>query len=243
MRSTVPAFIIGCVFCFQANAQNLILTTENYPPFNSVDPKSGEISGISTDKVLEMMRRANEKFTLIAYPWSRALQMAHMDENTCVFSTSRTQERETQFKWVGPLMKINWTIFARADDQRKPDTLAGLFPYVMGTYRNDAVGAFLTLQGFKTDLANSDSDNPRKLLYKRFDFWATEELHGLEILKAQGLSEKIVPLFQFHQSEMYLACNAGMAQERVDRYNQILRKMTRDGTVAQIEKKYQSADH
>lgn len=236
---SIPVVLLcHTLFCVSLYAQTLTLTTENYPPFNIVDPKSGAISGVATEKVLEIMRRANEKYTLSAYPWSRAFQMGQSEPNTCVFSTTRTPEREALFKWVGPLVKNSWLIFGRADDSRAPKTLEDLRPYVMGIYRDDAVGQFLVARGFKTDLANYDTDNPRKLLYGRFDFWATGELLGLAILKNQGLSDKIVPLFQFHHTEMYLACQLGMAQERIERYNQILKEMERDGSVAAIEKKY-----
>lgn len=238
MRIALMMVTLSAFSCLNAPAQSLILATEDYPPFNIVDPKTAAITGISTEKVIELLHRTDEKYTLNAYPWARAFRMGHNDANTCVFSTTRTPERETMFKWVGPLVKNNWVIFARAGDKRNPRSLEDLRPYVMGTYRNDAVGEFFITKGFKTDLANSDADNPRKLLYGRFDFWATGELLGAAILKAQGLSGKIVPLFQFHQSEMYLACNPTMAQKRIDRFNQVLKEMEHDGTMAAIEKRY-----
>ncbi|CAN5785706.1 ABC transporter substrate-binding protein [soil metagenome] len=216
----------------------LSLTTEDYPPFNIINPENGAITGISTDKVRELMRRSGDRYTITAYPWARAFQMARGEVNTCVFSTTRTAERETMFKWIGPLVKNNWFIFARASDPRRPATLEDLQPYVIGGYRNDAIAEFFNLRGFKIELANTDSDNPRKLLYRRFDFWATGELLGLALLKSQGLDQQIIPLFQFHQSLMYLACHTGMAPERVERYQKILKEMERDGTVAAIEKKY-----
>jgi polar amino acid transport system substrate-binding protein len=221
-----------------AHAQSLTLTTEHYPPFNIVDAKTGAISGISTEKVLELMRRSAEKYTLNAYPWARSFQMARNDPNTCIFSISRTAEREPMFQWVAALAQSNWMIFARADDARQPKSLDDLRPYVLGTYRNDAIDKFLSAERFKTDLANNDNLNPEKLLRARFDFWATEEWHGKAILEAQSLREKIVPLFQFHQSTMYLACNTGMAQERINRLSRILQEMEADGTSAAIDKKY-----
>ncbi|MES2069686.1 MAG: ABC transporter substrate-binding protein [Pseudomonadota bacterium] len=219
-------------------AQALNLVTEDYPPFNIVSPKNGEISGLSTEKVLELMRRAGEKYTLAAYPWARAIQMAQNNPDTCVFSTSRTPGREALYKWVGPLVKNNWMVFARADDSRHPKTLEDLRPYVIGTYRNDAIAEYFSLKGFNTELASADIDNPRKMLYGRFDFWATGELLGLEIIRQQGLGKLIVPLFVFNQTEMYLACNTGMEQARIDRLNHLLKEMDRDGTSAAIEKKY-----
>jgi hypothetical protein len=43
-----------------------ILVTEDYPSFNFVVPKNGEIAGMSTEKVIELMKRAGEKYTLTA---------------------------------------------------------------------------------------------------------------------------------------------------------------------------------
>ncbi|QJQ06398.1 ABC transporter substrate-binding protein [Undibacterium piscinae] len=242
IRSIILRLSCILAFCCSAHAKtadaHLILTTEDYPPFNIVDPNNGNLSGISTEKVKEIMHRSGETYTISAYPWARAFQMARTDANTCVFSTTRMPEREAMFKWVGPLVKNNWFVFARADDTRKPKSLEDLRPYIMGIYRNDAVGEFLTSKGFKTDIANADADNPRKLLIQRFDFWATGELLGLAILKNQGLQGKIVPRFQFNQTEMYLACHPAIAPERIELFNQILKDIEHDGTAAAIEKKY-----
>lgn len=238
MRQALIFTIFISLIGQNAAAQSLILTTEDYYPFDIVDAKNGTFSGVSTDKVLELMRRSGEKYTVAAYPWARSFQMARNDADTCVFSTTRTPEREAMFKWIGPIAKMNLVIFALADDQRKPKTLESLRPYVLGTYRNDAIGEFFALHGFKTDLANRDDDNPKKLIYGRFDFWATEELHGKAILKQQGLGEKIVPLFRFKQDNLYLACNLGLSQSRQNRFDKILKKMERDGTSAAINKKY-----
>ncbi len=235
---SVLAMALPVCSALAAETVTLHLTTEDYPPFNIVDARTGRISGIATEKVLELMHRAGEVVSLSAFPWSRSFRMGQQLPNTCVFSTTRTPEREPLFKWVGPLVKNRWVIFARADDPRSPKTLEDLRPYVLGVYRNDAVGEFLAGKGFKTDVANLDADNPRKLLIGRFDFWATGELLGLDILRHQGLSEQIVPLFPFNNTEMYLACNKGMAQKRIDRFNQILHQMERDGTAGAIERKY-----
>src|SRR3954447_13364744 len=86
--------VLGATPCYA-----LTLTTEDYPPFNIVDPQTKGVTGISFDKVTELMRRASEPYTITAYPWSRAYQMALDSNDTCVFSTTRTPEREPLFKW------------------------------------------------------------------------------------------------------------------------------------------------
>ena len=222
----------------QSQPAKLILVTEEYPPFNMSEPASGLLRGISVEKVNELMRRAKQPFSMNLYPWTRAYQMGMQMEETCVFSTTRTPEREAMFRWIGPLVSNNWTIFARVDDKRNPKTIEDLRPYLVGGYQSDAVGEYLKQQGFDVDLAVAESDNPRKLMIKRFDFWASGELLGSWLIRTHGYAGKIRPLFNFKQTEMYLACHPKMASERVEKFNQILREMVSDGSSAAIEKKY-----
>jgi len=223
----------------QCPARDLNLVTEDYPPFNVVDPVTHAISGLSVDKVEELMRRAGQSYTLQAFPWSRAYDMAYHKADTCAFSTMRSPQREAKFSWVGPLVsRYSWTIFARADDPRRPHTLEEMRPYVMGSYIKGATGEYLVDRGFRVDLADYDSDNPSKLLHHRFDFWAAGQSHGMAILRKQHLEDKIVPIFRFQRGEMYLACNLAISQERIRRFNQLLTEMTRDGTIAKMESRY-----
>jgi polar amino acid transport system substrate-binding protein len=219
-------------------AQGLTLTTEDHPPFNIVDPKSQKVSGISTEKISEIMRRSKESFTIAPHPWTKAFQLAQKEIDTCIFSTTRTPEREALFKWVGPLVKNNWYIFAKTTDPRRPKNLKELKFYSIGAYRGDAIAEYLIKNGYKTDLAKTDEDNPQKLLTNRFDFWASGELLGLAILKKKNLTDKIIPILLFNQTTMYLACNLHISNAKIDLYNNILQEMDRDGTNLAIENRY-----
>lgn len=244
IRSIIAAAAISlCAIALPSHSRagEIQLVTENYPPFNTVHKATGEISGSSTEKVIEIMRRAGESYRLAAFPWNRAYNMSENDADTCLFSTAYTPSRRDKFQWVGPIVKNNkWVIFARADDTRKPKNLEDLRPYVIGVYRKAMASEVLSLKQFKTEVASYDTDNPRKLLGGRFDFWAAGETHGMEILRSQGLETQIVPLFHFYQAKMYLACNLQMSKERIDHFNRILREMESDGTVAAIDKKYRT---
>lgn len=217
----------------------LTLTTEDAPPFNMLDTRTGAISGISTEKVIELMRRAHEPYTLTSYPWSRAYKLARQAKDTCVFSTTRTPARESLFKWVGPLVKNDWVVYARADDARHPKALEDLRPYVLGGYLNDAVGIFLKERGFVVDFANYDAQNLQKLMLKRIDFWATGEPQGQYLLTRSGYRGQIVPLFKFNHTELYLACNRAVDGQLIDHLNALLQEMNKDGSSAAIERRYQ----
>ncbi len=240
--TTMARFILAAVtfmifFCEPSAA--LTLTTEEYPPFNMLDEHTQAPTGITVDKVVELMHRAHEPYTITSYPWSRAYQMALQREDTCVFSTSRTPERETLFTWIGPLAQSDWAIFARAKDTRNPKTLEDVRPYIIGGYNNAATGEYLIQRGYKVDLASNDALNMQKLLRKHIDYWATGELMGKYLIGKEGLNGQIVPLFKFELSELYMACNRAMDPQRADKFNRILREMSRDGSSAAIERKYQ----
>lgn len=236
-RLTIAAVTILMFVC-KAHAA-LTLTTEEYPPFNMLDEHTGQPTGITVDKVVELMRRANEPYTITSYPWPRAYKMALEAKDTCVFSTSRTPERETSFMWIGPLAKSDWAIFARANDVRKPKSLEDVRPFIVGGYTNAATGEYLKLHGYKVDLAINDALNMQKLLRNRIDFWATGDLLGKYLIGKAGLTGQIVPLFKFELSELYMACNRSMNPRRVEEFNRILKEMDRDGSSTSIERKYQ----
>lgn len=245
IRSHLCVALLPLLFSITAccKAQDLNLVTEDYPPFNVVDPVTHQVTGLSVDEVEEIMRRAGQHYTLQAFPWSRAYDMAYRRPDTCAFSTMRSPQRESKFKWVGPLVRrYNWAIFARVDDLRRPHSLEELRPYTMGSYIKGAAGEYLTEKGYKVDLADYDSDNPLKLMHDRFDFWAAGESHAMAILRRQHLEQKIVPIFRFQRGEMYLACNSRMGEERIRRFNRILQQMDSDGTIAKLEKKYPQAE-
>jgi polar amino acid transport system substrate-binding protein len=238
MARLILAVIIFLTFVGESRAA-LTLTTEEYPPFNMLDERTKEPTGITVDKVVELMHRAHEPFTITSYPWTRAYQMALQKENTCVFSTSRTPEREALFAWIGPLAQSDWAVFARANDVRKPKSLEEVRPFTIGGYIGAATATYLTQRGYKVDLANNDGQNMQKLLQKHIDFWATGELMGKYLLGQAGLSGQIIPLFKFELSELYMACNHAMNPRRVQNFNRILKEMDRDGSSAAIERKYQ----
>ncbi len=99
---------------------DLILITEEYPPFNFfVD---GKQQGISTDLLVEMFNLLGSKQTredIGSYAWARGYQIALHNRNALLYSTTRTESREELFKWVGPIINSEIVLLARKDRQIK----------------------------------------------------------------------------------------------------------------------------
>jgi len=214
----------------------LLLTTENYPPFNMQQDDANVIVGISTDIVREIMKRAGVSYAMKFLPWQRAYNMALKTENTCVFSTTETEARKPKFKWVGPLVQNDWIFFARPDSEITISSLEDARGYRVGGYKGDAVALFLEQQGFRLDLASHDHVNPGKLTAGRFDLWATGAHLGPYLARQAGVA--IEPLFTFRETVMSLACNVAVEDELIADLNRILSELRVEGVVSEILARY-----
>ncbi|MEM7194379.1 MAG: ABC transporter substrate-binding protein [Pseudomonadota bacterium] len=236
---TVPSFFVlialSCVH--SVHAQTIHLKTETYPPFN-MNNEDEKIIGISTEIVETLFERSGVEYTMELLPWQRAFNMALEEQNTAVFSTTRTAEREPKFKWVGPLVQNNWVFLARERNDIEISSLDDAKGLKVGGYQGDAVALFLADQGFDLDLTPHDSLNARKLARDRIDLWATGHLLGPYQASLEGLSG-FEPVFTFRETIMAIAMNINTPDEIVDRLNSELQAMRASGVIAEIEARYQ----
>ncbi|MCE3263140.1 MAG: transporter substrate-binding protein [Pseudoduganella sp.] len=219
-----------------APAGTLQLFTEHTPPDIMRDGE--RVYGISPDKVKAIMSRAGISYTIEIMAWRRAYELALRTPGSCVFSTSRTPEREALFKWIGPLREVDWTFYGLADAPFRLATLADAKGLRIGGYASDVRAQYLLARGFTVDTAGDNSSNPRKLIGRRIDLWATSIPLANGVLQHEGLAGKIVPLLTFHTSRAYLACNKAVPETQLSALNAAMDAITKDGTAAAIDRKY-----
>lgn len=223
-----------------AETAPLTITTESYPPFN-MQAADGAVTGLATDIVRAIMARAGQPHDIALMPWKRAYAMARDMAGVCVYSTTRTAEREPLFQWVGPLVENDWVLFGRtggpAGASPAVATLDEARPHTIGGYAGDATALFLMERGFTVDAAPYDSLNPKKLAAGRIDFWATGRLLGQYLAAKEGVSD-VAPILTFRETEMYLACNPGVPAATVDRLNDALASLRAEGALDAIEAAY-----
>lgn len=214
----------------------LTLTTEDLPPFNI--PEQDGVSGIGGDKVAELMRRVGVSFKVQVMPWSRAYQTALRQRATCVFSTARTELREASFKWVGPIANSEWVMYGLGVSQFRPENIEQARPLRIGTYHGDVIEEYLGARGYHIHSALSDTVNPQLLLEGKIDLWASDRFEASAMLVKSGLRGRIVPLFAFNASPLYLACNPSVEDDLIRRLSRALADMQRDGTTDNIDRRY-----
>ncbi|MFC5551800.1 substrate-binding periplasmic protein [Massilia aerilata] len=231
---------LGCAAAqAQAQAQpepRLYLTTEAAAPHSMLEGK--RVVGIGADTVREIMVRAHIAHTIELLPWKRAYTAALERQDTCVFSTTRTPEREALFKWVGPIGEADWVLMARADRKLRLNSLDDARRYRIGTYNGDARDLYLRARGFDVDPAPNDLLNPRKLMANRIDLWAASIRRGSATIDRMGYAGKIVPVLVFNNIRVYLACNQAVPDELTGRMGVALESMERDGSLQRILHRY-----
>ncbi len=216
----------------------LYIATENSPPTSM---RAGQhVVGSATDKVREALARAAIPYTIEMLPWKRAYNSALARPDGCVYSTTRTPEREQLFKWVGPTDEGDWVLFGRAGHNFRLTKLEDARKLRIGTYHGDARDAYLRERGYLVDPAPHDSINPQKLVLKRIDLWAAGLRPGSSFLARNGWAGRIVPVYTFNHVKLYLACNRSVPDATIDKLNAALEAMTRDGTARRIERKYEN---
>jgi polar amino acid transport system substrate-binding protein len=216
----------------------LFIAGEHVPPASWKE--GSEVTGRETEKIRDMLARAGIPYRIDILPWKRGYMLAQRQPDTCIYSTSRTPEREREFKWVGPTDEAEWVFIGRPGHTFPLRTLEDARPLRIGTYHGDARDEFLRARGFKVEPVQNDASNPKKLLLNRIDVWAIGMRVGSQAPSRfpEIESGELVPLLAFHKVKVYLACNPAVPDALVEKMNAALDSMRRDGTFARLERKY-----
>ncbi|WP_146199685.1 cache domain-containing protein [Methanospirillum stamsii] len=120
MRSVfVGLFILVCFFLFPGIClaaempDDMLFVTEEYPPLSYLE--DGVPSGLSVELLQTALGRDGielPKDSIRLMAWTDAYNTALTRNNTCIFSTARTLEREQNFSWAGPIIQIPIVFFA-----------------------------------------------------------------------------------------------------------------------------------
>lgn len=219
-----------------------VLTEEN-PPLNYTEGK--KLTGMATDVVREMGRRAKIKLDFEVMAWNKAYDKAQDDKETCLYSTARLANRENLFKWVGPIAANKWGLFALGGFKQEIKSLNDAKPFRIGGVARDAKTEFLRQWGV-TNIVEVEDDrlNPGKLTLNRkeaqkIDLWITSVASAKQVAeRAKVPGVKLVYLAR--EEESYLACSPRTSADTLKALAAALEGIKKDGTYAKIVKRYES---
>ncbi|HET9405475.1 MAG TPA: transporter substrate-binding domain-containing protein [Burkholderiales bacterium] len=221
----------------------LKLLTEENPPLNYTENK--KLTGMATEVVQEMGRRANMKLDFEVMAWEKAYEKAQADKETCLYSTARLSNRENAFKWVGPIAVNKWGLYALSGFKPAIKSLKDVRPYRVGGVERDAKTEFLKQQGV-TNITEERDDklNPAKLTLNRkeaqkIDLWITSVASARKVA-AQAKVPGVKLVYVVREAESYLACSPRTAAATLKSLAGALDGMKKDGSYQKIMKAYES---
>jgi polar amino acid transport system substrate-binding protein len=221
----------------------LKLLTEENPPLNYTENK--KLTGIGTDVVREMGKRANMKLEFEVLPWNKAYEKAQADKETCLYSTARLENRENAFKWVGPIAVNKWGLYALDGFKPKIASLKDARPYRIGGVERDAKTEYLKQQGVTNIVEERDNrQNPPKLTLNRkegqkIDLWITSVADAKQVAaraKVPGVKQVLL----VREEESYLACSPRTSAATLKALQGAVDSMKKDGSYEKIVKGWEN---
>lgn len=88
-----------------------IYTEENQP--QNYRNKAGNLTGSSVETIEAMMEEIGRQESILLNNWTQAYNQTLLVPNSVIFSTARTESRETMFHWVGPLCQKSYCFFTK----------------------------------------------------------------------------------------------------------------------------------
>jgi polar amino acid transport system substrate-binding protein len=201
--------------------------TEQYPPFNFEE--DGKLKGISIDLLLEIFKELGSGLTdrnIKVYPWAAGYKRTVEQKNNVLFATTRTEQRESLFKWVGPIAKNETLLILRKEDPLNIQNRDELNNYRYGVIRND-IGEQLMIQ---SGVNRNNLVGVTKMLtliqmlkLKRIDAWVYGEYAAKWALKNHGFNPSdFTTGYVLSTSDLYYAFSKDTPNEIIQKFQRAL---------------------
>ena len=244
----MAAGLIACLAIFapisskaQSPLDGLTIMTEDYPPFNYSE--NGKLSGISTEIVVEMLKRSGSKKGLKdiqLLSWARGYAQTLEKPNHALFSTTRTTSREPLFKWVGPFVPTMVALIAKKNSKLTISDMKDLAKLRIGVVKDDIGHLLLKEAGVPQDRLEAvllNEQNYRKLNAGRVDAIAYEtNVTNWHFGKMGYDPDEFEVIHVLKRSDLYLALHKDTPDSIVTRLQALLDQIKQDGTYDKILK-------
>ncbi len=227
--------VLPCVATAQEPPELQILT-ESFPPFNYIDD-TGELTGQSTEVVRALLERLERSDPITLMPWAEAYDIAVAEPNVVLFSTARTKDRELQFGWVGPIASYHHAFYGRADKPHSIQSLEDARAVAkIGVVRDTARHRFLTQNQFhNVVLFEAEEAMFRALADGEITLALGSSDSVAMAAERAGLGPfSIAEQYPVQEVPLYIAVSRGTSEGELQRWQQALEALKRDGDYAKI---------
>lgn len=193
----IIAFFIANPFSGAANP-TMSFATVDFAPY-SFQNQNNEIKGIEVDIIKRMCEIAGISYTIVFYPFPRALASVQNSEIDALFNFYKNDERLKIFTYSDPILENPLVLFVKKGSSvkftGKMDDLKGLLVGVMRGYTyskefDDAKASNV----FRVEEADTHEQNFKKLVTGKIDVYPVEKNVGLWTAKGLGLTNEFTIL-------------------------------------------------
>lgn len=234
MRSLLALVIVFSLLGV-GHAELRILGEES-PPGEYLDA-NGNPAGVTIELVRELLSRLEVRATIRVLPWKRAYAMGLNESDVALMETTRTPEREGQFKWVGPILVVKRIIYGMDTYDKPVETIADVRQGgTICVLRGSSNEHYLQSLGItRINAVTLPAQCLKMLAADRVQLFYTCEIGMDGLLREQGLaSDKFKALLDLKKEYLYLAFSKDVSDARIRRWQDALETAKRDGTVARI---------
>lgn len=234
--------------CFSETLSIKIANGDWPPYFSSTSKHKGVVSRI----VKEAFEKEGVSIEYVFRPWKRGLAEAREGEWTGTIGWVKTKEREENFYFTNPIMKLTPVFFHRKDHPIRWNAIADLKGKRIGATDGYFYGEeFKEAEAQKIIIVDRTIDayhSLKKLINNRVELAAIERNVGLYTLSTQIDKDQAILVEPqekvLHAKPAYLLISRKTqhAQEIVLLFNRGLEKLIRNGDVDQYWKDFQQQD-
>lgn len=233
----------GCAFSFAQELNSLNFVTEAYPPYNFKE--KGSLQGIAVDLLTSASEKAGKPVSakdIRVLPWPRAYKMAEQGPGVVLFSTTRTEQREASFQWVGPISPTRVVLLTKKGSGVKIQSADDIKKYTIGAILDDIGEQLVKAAGVPNGKIKRipKAQNLAKMLNGgRIQAWAYEENVARWFLKQQGYSnDDFETAYVLKESELYYTFSKDVEKDVVDQLQKAIDDVKSSGDYDKIKAKY-----
>ncbi|MGF1741832.1 ABC transporter substrate-binding protein [Vibrio profundum] len=232
---------LTCLNVSAAELNKLKFLTESYPPYNYRE--SGKIVGLSVDVLNAASKAVGDPVKKIELqPWVRGYKSAISGPMVVLFSTTRNKERESKFKWAGPISSTEIVVLAKKSKNIKISNPKDFDKYAIGVVREDIGQQLLTSLGVipKSIKAVSRPDMIIKQLeHDRVDMIAYENNVAKTMMTNAGMTPSdYETVYVLSKSFLYFAFSLDTPNEYVSKLQKGIDLIESNGKLESIKSKY-----
>lgn len=247
LKSAFIKYVFVLITLFLANGSfafaesKLVFLTEEWKPFNFMGNEK-EVDGFTTTIVEKIAAELETEISISILPWSRSYNSVLSHDNQAIFSIYRTPQRESLFKWVGPVYSVDTVLWGLESKDLKIEKLEDAKNYRIVVQKDSAYEEFLKKTGFKNLEMNTSRTESRMVLMGRSDLvplsaFSIDKLQQAKIDLGMQ-SEKWKAYAILYSKPVYIAFNKNTSDEVVQSWQASLEKLKSSSLFSELKSKY-----